>query len=236
MDSCETKVIQLNHVSVADAFEKEAALIQQMRSGELQQCLLLWQPSEKTLVLPASKRWQAMPELVSRLAMDGWEILSRRTGGAPVPQTPGVINLSHIYYQDASYSIQQGYRDLCDTLTQFFASLGLDVGIHATPYSYCDGDYNINLQGRKIVGTAQRISAGQQGQKIILAQACLLVNADIPQLMLPVNLCNEYNQKDERVKAESHTGLHAHLEELPSIGELYQHLANAFNNVVYTHS
>ncbi|MGO3346690.1 MAG: lipoate--protein ligase family protein [Marinomonas sp.] len=185
------KIVRLKETTVSNAFEKEAELLSHVQDGTLKQALLLWQAEDKTVVLPASKKWQANPELIAQLQDNGWGILPRRTGGAPVPQTSGVINLSHIYRCDGQSSdlIKQGYNDLCNALSLFFKQLHIDIGIHATPHSYCDGSYNINIQGKKIVGTAQRILTTQSQEKIVLVQACLLTDVVIEELIYPINLC-----------------------------------------------
>jgi len=57
---------------------------------------LVWEPIENVMVLPASSKWQATPELTDHMAKFGWQIEQRKTGGSPVPQAPGVINLPEI--------------------------------------------------------------------------------------------------------------------------------------------
>ncbi len=224
------KIVQLENIEVAQAFEREAELLKQVQNGSLAQCLLLWRPSDQAVVLPASKKWLAHPELVTQLEAAGWDIVSRRTGGAPVPQNSGVINVSHIYLWDEqeAYSTQRAYQAFCRPLELFFKPCGLNARVHATPYSYCDGDYNLNLNGKKIVGTAQRVMMRPNQEKIVLAQACILVEADLEKLVQPVNLCNQLNQKDEQVRAEVHTSLQQQLSELPSTTELFRRVIQAF--------
>ncbi|WP_394182009.1 biotin/lipoate A/B protein ligase family protein [Marinomonas posidonica] len=230
MDKNKHRIVQLTNSSVEQAFEKEAELIGKIQSGDLSECLLLWQTSTQTVVFPASNKWQNTPELLTQLKLDNWHIVSRRTGGAPVPQVAGVINLSHIYLwtSEDPYSIQDGYQKLCNNLQKFLNRYGLTAQIHATPYSYCDGDYNMNIEERKLVGTAQRIITAKSTHKVILAQACILVNASLEQLIKPINLSNKMNQIDDPIKADAHTCLADHLDPLPSIQELYQGLIQAF--------
>lgn len=224
------KIVRLTETTVSNAFDKEAELLKHVQSGNLQQALLLWQPGDKTVVLPASKKWLANPELVSQLEQDNWHILPRRTGGAPVPQTSGVINLSHIYraQSDSKDLIKQGYESLCDVLKHFFSGFNLEAETHATPHSYCDGDYNVNLDGKKIIGTAQRILTTKTQEKIVLVQACILINVNIEKLVQPVNLCNQLNQHEEQIKPEVHTCLQQHCSVLPPTNELYDRLIQSF--------
>ncbi len=224
------KLLRYKKISVAKVFEKETQLIAQIQAGELKQCLMLWQAKEATLVLPAGKKWLEPDELKAGLLAEKWLLQARKTGGAPVPQCPGIINLSHLYLwsNDTPYSITQAYANLCTVLHGFFRQFNLVSQAHATEFSYCDGDYNINLNGKKIVGTAQRVILKKGGGKIVLAQAFILIDVILDELVKPVNLCYQLSDKTERVKAQVHTALFEHITERPTIDQLYQQLTKAF--------
>jgi len=91
------KLLQYQHISVANAFEKETSIIDKIKRNDLKQCLMLWQTKEPTLVLPSGKKWQQTDALNNDLLSKEWRLHSRKTGGSPVPQSPGIINLSHLY-------------------------------------------------------------------------------------------------------------------------------------------
>ncbi|GAA0817588.1 lipoate--protein ligase A [Colwellia asteriadis] len=232
MNKHRNKLLRYSNTTVATVFEKETALIAQMQAGEVDQCLLLWQSKQPTLVLPAGKKWPESTQLTQGLLAEGWQLYSRKTGGAPVPQCPGIINLSHLYIwsDQTSYSITQAYENLCTVLQQFFQQFGLSSQVRATKDSYCDGDYNINLNGKKIVGTAQRVILKKGGGKIVLAQAFILIDVLLDEIIKPVNLCYHLCGKEERVKANVHTTLFSQSKERPSIDSLYQQLTSAFIN------
>ncbi|NUY55824.1 lipoate--protein ligase [Salinivibrio sp. EAGSL] len=232
-------ILRYPSLSVASAFEKEQALIRRIEQGELNEALLLWQPDAQTLVLPAGQKWLQTPELRRALSSLGWHVQSRRTGGAPVPQLPGVINVSYltVWPNNTPYHIQTAYQYFCTILQSFFHQLGIATTVGDTPGSYCDGDYNLNIDGKKVVGTAQRIlrlSAGagmgadDAKQTVMLAQACLLIDADCQHIVAPVSLCNRLCGHSDRIEAEVHTPLAAHLDELPTIEQLFQLLTQAF--------
>ncbi len=224
------KLLRYKQVSVANVFDKETQLIAQIQSGQLKQCLMLWQAKEATLVLPAGKKWPETDDLTLALSTERWLLHSRKTGGAPVPQCPGVINLSHLYLwpNDTPYSIPQAYKNLCTVLHGFFGQFNLISQAHATEFSYCDGDYNINLNGKKIVGTAQRVILKKGGGKIVLAQAFILIDVILDEIVKPVNLCYQLSDKTERVQAQVHTTLFENITERPTTEKLYQQLTQAF--------
>ncbi|PCE65147.1 lipoate--protein ligase [Salinivibrio sp. YCSC6] len=235
MMATQKTILRYPSLSVASAFEKEQALIHRVEQGELNEALLLWQPDAQTLVLPAGQKWPQTPELRLALSALGWQIQSRRTGGAPVPQLPGVINVSYltVWPNNTPYHIQTAYKYFCTILQSFFHQLGITTTVGDTPGSYCDGDYNLNIAGKKVVGTAQRIlhlgtGAGSAKQTVMLAQACLLIDADCQHIVAPVSLCNQLCGHPDRIEAEVHTPLSAHLDELPTTEQLFQLLTQAF--------
>ncbi|TCN76519.1 hypothetical protein EDB62_109142 [Vibrio crassostreae] len=224
------KLVRYPHIDVDRAFEKEDELLQQIQAGEIGQALMLWQAKTPTLVLPAGKKWPVTLESRKQLEAQGWQLSSRKTGGAPVPQLPGIINLSHIYHwpRDEAYNIQKAYLHLCNVLTLFFKELGVDVDVHATPGSYCDGDYNLNINKQKIVGTAQRVLLKRGGGQIVLSQACILLDVDLENIVAPVNFYNQICDNLTVVDPHVHTPLSEHVTPLPNIDSLFQQLSQAF--------
>lgn len=230
MSKIRAKVLRYEAIDVAAVFDTESSLLTALQNNELDQALILWQCQEDTLVLPAGNKWLQSHSLTHALKALGWQLYARKTGGAPVPQTKGVINVSYMYALDegSDYSIPLAYQRFCETLTGFFSHFGVSVETHATPGSYCDGDYNLNIAGKKVVGTAQRVVLKKGGGKVVLAQACILVDTDIEKLITPVNLCYSEHQQTERVTAHVHTCLFEHTNERPSINDLYQTLFDCF--------
>lgn len=114
----EKTILRYPSLSVASVFDKEQVLIRRIEQGELNEALLLWQPDVQTLVLPAGQKWLQTPELRRVLSALGWHVQSRRTGGAPVPQLPGVINVSYLTVWPANmpYHIQTAYQYFCTIL------------------------------------------------------------------------------------------------------------------------
>lgn len=225
------KLLLYPSIRVANVFEKETELLAQLQRGTLNEVLILWQPDEPTLVLPSGNKWQSSAGLHQQLTQVGWQLFSRKTGGAPVPQLPGVINVSHMYVWDEQtpYSIPKAYQDFCDKLSRFFALYNVKVDVHATEFSYCDGDYNLNIAGKKVVGTAQRVVLKNGGGKVVLAQACILINTDISTIINPVNACYEYHQQAERVRSAVHTCLVQHTAQQDSVEGYFQSLIKAFS-------
>ena len=131
----------------------DAAVASKARLG------FLWQADAPGLVLP--DRFTRAPEFAAAAqasAARGWPVVGRKTGGGITPQGPGVLNLALCFSAETGQSrnIRASYSEIVDPMRAGFATLG--VKAQATPVegSFCDGDYNLAVKGRKLVGTAQR--------------------------------------------------------------------------------
>jgi hypothetical protein len=113
----------------------------------------------------------------------GTPVQVRTSGGGLVPQGPGVLNVSLMWSLKASAQPDPDatYKSLSNALIQALAQMEIAAQAHAVSGSFCDGRYNLAIQGRKVVGTAQswrRIS----GRPVVLAHAVVIVDADPMQL------------------------------------------------------
>jgi lipoate-protein ligase A len=103
----------------------------------------------------------------------------RASGGGLVPQGAGVLNLTLAWRLEGERrpGIEAVYRAFTDELAAAFERLGIEAGAQAVEGSFCDGRFNLAVDGRKCVGTAQawrRIG----GHQVVLAHAVVVVDAD----------------------------------------------------------
>lgn len=137
--------------------------------------------SRKDVSSPAGS--QAMKTLMD----EGCNVIVRQTGGTAVPQGDGVLHLSLLFPRLARKTTTDAYyRLLCDPFLQWFAGYGLSAYTGALPGSYCDGTYNVLVDGRKLIGTAQAWRGGLAGFSsahpgYVLAHACVTVDVDFTQ-------------------------------------------------------
>jgi hypothetical protein len=75
--------------------------------------------------------------------------------------------------------------------------------------AFCDGRFNVNLDGRKMVGTAQRWRQSQGGQRPVgLVHGAMLMDNERESMVAAVNRFNEACGLEQRVRAQSHIALH----------------------------
>ncbi len=121
-------------------------------------------------------RYQAACE---QLAAEGWPVHVRDSGGTAVPHGAGILNLS-LMLPRTTTDLAHYYRLLGAPLIALLGEYGLAGSYDFVPGSFCDGQYNLVIGGRKVTGTAQRwLAPGQDHQGAVLAQAMLLVAGNV---------------------------------------------------------
>jgi len=162
--------------------------------------------ADAALVVPrsytAAPAWSAV---VAASQARRWPVHVRRSGGGLVPQGPGLLNLSLLWRSSATpRDTDQVYEDLCALLARALAQLDLAAFPRAVEGSFCDGRFNLAVQGRKLVGTAQawrRI----EGQPLTLAHAIVLSDADLDILTEVANGFEVALGSPRRYRAETMT-------------------------------
>lgn len=206
-----TTVVSL---SVEAGLQAEQDLLAAVCAGEAEYGLLFWQPNDRALVMP--RRLSRLPgfELASEAsAAAGWPVLLRETGGEPVPQSVSTVNIALVYAPPRSEGdqsrIEVGYRRLCQPICDELSVLGGTPSLGEIDGAFCDGRFNVNLDGRKLVGTAQRWRQSQGGTRPVgLVHGALLLDNERESMVAAVNRFNEVCSLEQRVRAQSHIALH----------------------------
>lgn len=203
-----------NPLTIESGLQAEQDLLASVCAGDAEFGLLFWQPTDRALVMP--RRLNRLPHFdhaceVSAAA--GWPVLLRETGGEPVPQSAATINIALVYAPSRSEGdlnrIETGYRRLCDPICQLLDELGGTSSVGEIDGAFCDGRFNVNLDGRKMVGTAQRWRQSQGGQRPVgLVHGAMLMDDEREAMVAAVNRFNEACGLEQRVRAQSHIALH----------------------------
>ncbi|WP_414704737.1 lipoate--protein ligase family protein [Pseudomonas anatoliensis] len=194
--------------------QAEQDLLASVCAGDSEFGLLFWQPNDRALVMPRRlNRLPGFDHACEVSAAAGWPVLLRETGGEPVPQSASTINIALVYAPPRSEGdlnrIETGYRRLCDPICQLLDELGGTSSLGEIDGAFCDGRFNVNLDGRKMVGTAQRWRQSQGGQRPVgLVHGAMLMDDERESMVAAVNRFNEACGLEHRVRAQSHIALH----------------------------
>ena len=231
-----TSIVSL---TVDAGLQAEQDLLASVCAGDAEFSLLFWQPSDRALVMP--RRLNRLPGFDAACEVStaaGWPVLLRETGGEPVPQSASTINIALVYAPPRSEGdqnrIESAYRRLCEPICQLLDELGGVSSLGEIDGAFCDGRFNVNLDGRKMVGTAQRWRQSKGGTRPVgLVHGALLLDNERESMVAAVNRFNEACGVDQRVRAESHIALHEKFAAPDALGRLdalyRQLLADMFN-------
>lgn len=201
-------------LTIEAGLQAEQDLLASVCAGDAEFGLLFWQPSDHALVMPRRlNRLPGFEQACDISAAAGWPVLLRETGGEPVPQSASTINIALVYAPPRSEGdlnrIETGYRRLCDPIYELLDELGGKSSLGEVDGAFCDGRFNVNLDGRKMVGTAQRWRQSQGGQRPVgLVHGAMLMDNERESMVAAVNRFNEACGLEQRVRAESHIALH----------------------------
>lgn len=232
----------VERLTTEQGLQAELALLASVCDGERADGLLLWQPTDQALVMP--RRMERLPDFsegAAAAARLGWPVLLRETGGEPVPQSSATINVALVYaaprVEGDLNRLERAYLRLCEPLCALVRRLGGQASLGEVPGAFCDGRYNVNIDGRKWVGTAQRWRQSRHhGGPVVLVHGAMLMENQREEMIAVVNAFNEGCGLAQRCNPGSHlafeerfAGVHAPGElqaalqaELAAIRELHQ--------------
>ena len=204
----------IQQLTVEAGLKAEQDLLASVCAGELQAAVLFWQPTDRALVMP--RRLSRLPGFAQasvELAASGWPILLRETGGEPVPQSASTVNIALVYAPLPSEGdhgrIETAYRRLCEPICDLLTQLGGEASLGEIEGAFCDGRFNVNLNARKLVGTAQRWRQSKGGQRPVgLVHGALLVDNERESMVAAVNRFNRLCDLEQHCMADSHIALH----------------------------
>lgn len=225
---------QVIALTVEQGLSAEQALLGAVCRGEQEAAVLFWRPTDHALVMPRRmSRLADFEAACGELAIAGWPVLLRETGGEPVPQSPATLNVALVYVAPHSEGdhgrIERAYERLCLPLCTVLREWGGAASLGEIDGAFCDGRYNVNLNGRKLVGTAQRWRQGLGGKRpVVLVHGALLLENERESMVAAVNRFNECCDLPQRCRADSHIALHEVVPHAPAS----ERLAQAYAEVI----
>lgn len=222
-DSLDLYSMTLQRPTVEEGLAAEEAMLEMVCQGESSLAGLAWSPSDRALVIPRRHRHLAgFPDAQSRLAKRGWPILfraTRATGATLVPQSEAVVNLAlaiRCRVDSSTTHLEWGYRRLGDPWCDWLESLGVtSADLGPVTGAYFDGRFNVRIDGRKLVGTAQRWRRVRGSRDMaLLVHGTMQIEDDPDALVAVVNDFQAAVDDPLRVQSDSHIALTEAVQEL----------------------
>ncbi|PTM57621.1 lipoate--protein ligase family protein [Desmospora activa] len=157
--------------------------------------LRIWRGPQALVVAKKDLRQQRAVDAAGMMKQVDWPVYVRQSGGTAVPHGAGTVNLSLFLPRPRKieWTIDDIYRGLGLPLIRMLRdAYGLEPYFGEVPGSFCDGRFNVVVQGKKIVGTSQVWKGGPAGLTskrpgYILAHATLLTTIDREQAVSALN-------------------------------------------------
>jgi hypothetical protein len=202
-----------NPIPFPVALEQERALLAALREAPNTPRVLVWR-TEQALIAPSGMGAREGFAAAARRSVEaGWPVHVRHSGGDLTPQSPGIVNLSLAFRDEsAPPSIARAYGRLVEPIVHTLTrEWGLRAEITAVPGAFCDGTYNIAVDGRKIAGTAQRWRLVQRPEgppaADILAHVALMCCLELRPAVAAINAFYKGCGIERRVLLDRHVTL-----------------------------
>jgi octanoyl-[GcvH]:protein N-octanoyltransferase len=152
-------------VSAESDIAGEMALLEDVLGTPTRGVLRLWRTSPCLVVTSLLAHRAAFAAAADASAARGWPVVVRRTGGGPVPQTKGTLNVSLAYVtpRDQAPGIDAAFKHFAEGMLAALQSCGVTAAVGEIAGSCCPGRYDIAIGARKIIGIAQRRRQGTAG-------------------------------------------------------------------------
>ncbi len=162
---------------------RQHALFDQIAAGARQQTILIWRSQPALTVTRSQTRWPGFAAATARLAVLGWPVLVRRSGGGVFPIGPGTVQIAMMArYPLGEISMDRVYDELGLLIGAALADFGVVARVGKTPGAFCDGRHDLAVGCRKIAGLAQHWQLCGPGERCVAAAASVLIDADIEAL------------------------------------------------------
>lgn len=162
-DQFPQKTDGMTYFALTDALIHHAA-------GENQPILYFW-PTDKIIFLGMiDTKVPFLKDALTHLNDAGYRYIVRNSGGLAVVSDPGILNFSMIFPEegDERLKINDAYERMHWVVSEAFADYDIEVLAKEIPDSYCPGDYDLSINGRKIAGISQRRIRGGSAIMIYL--------------------------------------------------------------------
>ncbi|WP_165497246.1 protein--protein lipoyl transferase [Streptococcus sp. X16XC17] len=91
------------------------------------------------------------------IAKAGYKPVVRNLGGLAVVADQGILNFTLLFPQDSvKFEIKEVYQLMADLVSKILINYGCKVEVGEVPQSYCPGNFDLSISGKKFAGLAQR--------------------------------------------------------------------------------
>lgn len=156
IDHSNIKTFQEIPYTALSSFAIDDALATSVSEHESAPVMRLW-VHPKTIVLGIPDgRIPHLAEGVNVLKDEDYDVIIRNSGGLAVALDEGVLNLSLVLPDVKHLSIHDCYEAMVSFVQYMLRDLTDKIEAYEIVNSYCPGDYDLSIDGKKFAGISQR--------------------------------------------------------------------------------
>jgi octanoyl-[GcvH]:protein N-octanoyltransferase len=116
----------------------------------------LWVHDNTVVLGIPDSRLPHLMEGVQFLQEQGYRVIIRNSGGLAVLLDKGVLNLTLVLQNANKLSIDSAYEMMVAFIRDLLGDEGVSINAYEVVGSYCPGDYDLSINGKKFAGISQR--------------------------------------------------------------------------------
>ncbi|GAB3048116.1 lipoate--protein ligase family protein [Virgibacillus ainsalahensis] len=156
IDHSTKKIFNHEAYTAITSFAVDDALALSVSNNHSVPAIRLWvHPNTIVLGIPDA-RLPYIEEGVAHLADHGYHVVVRNSGGLAVALDEGVLNISLILPGVKNISIHDCYEAMVSLVQYMLRDLTDEIEAYEITGSYCPGDYDLSIRGKKFAGISQR--------------------------------------------------------------------------------
>ncbi|WP_440897889.1 lipoate--protein ligase family protein [Amphibacillus sp. Q70] len=145
-----------NDLKIWESFAVDDALAESIHNGESTTTIRVWSHPEAVVLGIADSRLPHLTDASQWLIEQGFNPVVRNSGGLAVALDEGVLNLSLLIKDENSVGIHEAYQKMVLLIQALLADWTDKIEAFEVMGSYCPGDYDLSIGGKKFAGISQR--------------------------------------------------------------------------------
>jgi lipoate-protein ligase A len=166
-------VLCLSEAQPADlALARQQLLADELASESSNPSLLVWRAQPALLVARRETRLPHFREASNQMAVAGWPIVVRKSGGGACPIGLGTVQVSTIEPASGA-TMNAKYDALAELIQSTLGSFRIVSRTGRVANAYCPGTYDLAVQGKKIAGLSQHWFRNRCGIRCVVTSASI---------------------------------------------------------------
>lgn len=156
IDHTKDSTFQHEPFTACTSFAIDDMLAESVNAGTSSPTMRMWVHPDTVVLGIIDGRLPYLADGVRYLKSQGYNTVIRNSGGLAVVLNDGVLNMSLVIPGVEHISIYKAYEAMVHFVQYMIRDLTNDVKAYEIVGSYCPGDYDLSIDGKKFAGISQR--------------------------------------------------------------------------------